>query len=128
VDPQIVVIDDEPDVLDVLCDVLELEGFSVLCLDRPQEAEALRAGANPCLFLIDIMLPEISGIELARGLRADGFPRTPMIAISASETMIASARRTGLFQEALSKPFDLDQLVDAVERHVPSGAGGGAAR
>jgi DNA-binding response OmpR family regulator len=118
VDRQVVVIDVEPDVLDMICDALELEGLSVLCLERPEEAEALHAEVDASLFLIDIMLPGTCGIELARGLRDDGFPHTPMIAMSASERMIASARRTGLFQETLSKPFHLDELLDAVARHA----------
>lgn len=113
---QIVVIDDEPDVLRVLCDLLEDEGFSVACFGRPQDIQSLYGGAHPCLFLIDIMLPGASGIEVAQQLRAGYFAETPMIAMSASPSMISAAQSTGLFQDAFSKPFDLDTVLATVEQ------------
>jgi DNA-binding response OmpR family regulator len=96
--------------------VLGDEGFPVLCLDRPQEREHLLAAGTPSVFLIDIMLPGKSGIEVAQELRDDGFSRTPMIAMSASKLMIQVAQGTGLFQATLPKPFDLDELCGAIDR------------
>jgi DNA-binding response OmpR family regulator len=117
-DGHIVVIDDEPDVLEVLCEALELEGFSVVCLDRPQKVASLGEDVEPSLFLIDIMLPGISGIELAQQLRVERFRDTPMIAMSASSLMVHTAEATGLFQETISKPFELDEVLGTVERYV----------
>jgi two-component system phosphate regulon response regulator PhoB len=112
----VVVIDDERDLLELLCHVLGEAGFPVLCLDRPQEPERLLVAGSPSVFLIDIMLPGKSGIEVAQELRADGFPQTPMIAMSASTLMIKVAEDTGLFDETISKPFELDQLLGTVAR------------
>jgi two-component system response regulator MtrA len=112
----VVVIDDERDVLDVVCDVLAYEGFPVVCLQTPPSPERLLADSRPSVFVIDIMLPGTSGIAVAKELRADGFPHTPMVAMSASKQMIAAAEKTGLFQETLSKPFDLDELVRLIAR------------
>ena len=117
-DKSIVVIDDEQGVLDVLCDLFAMEGLPVLCFDRPEQAEAMDAGTDPCLFLIDIMLPGTSGIELAQHLRDQRFRDTPMIAMSASDFMVRTAEDTGLFQEAIRKPFDVDTVLDTVERYL----------
>jgi CheY-like chemotaxis protein len=115
---QIAVLDDEQDILDALCDVLEMEGYLVACYDHPDVIEQKLNGLHPDLFLIDLMLPNITGIELARRLRTRGFGETPMIAISASNRMIQAATASGLFQAAIPKPFDLDEILDLVSRHV----------
>jgi CheY-like chemotaxis protein len=114
----IVVIDDERDVLDLLCDVLRMEGLTALGSDDPVRALSLSERQEATLFLIDVMLPGMSGIEVARKLREDGHATTPMIAMSASSSMVEAARRTGFFQETLAKPFDLDDLMHTVHRYV----------
>lgn len=117
---QIVVVDDEQDLLNVMSDLLEMEGFSVVRVSQPREVVHLPPHIDPCLFLIDIMLPGMSGVELAQSLRDDGFPSTPMIAMSASTDMVKRAERTRLFEETMAKPFDPDELLSAVERHASS--------
>ena len=118
VERPIVVIDDEPGVLDLLRDLLEFEGFGVVCFDHPEQLHALTPAANPSLFLIDIMLPGTSGIELAQQLRAEGFAATSMIATAASAFMVRTARSTELFQDTLSKPFDVANLLGIIERYI----------
>ena len=105
-------------------DVLELEGFSPICVAHPAELRNLDPTVEPELFLIDLMLPGISGIELAQQLRAGRFATTPMIAMSASNLMLDTARNMSVFQDTLAKPFDLQVVIDAVERHVQSSATG----
>ena len=87
----VVVIDDEPEVLSLLQEMLEDKGFGVVVAGHPGIAEQLAANLPPDLFLIDLMLPDITGIELARRLRAGGFATTPIIAMSASKAMTAHA-------------------------------------
>jgi CheY-like chemotaxis protein len=114
-----VVVDDEPELLELVCTVLGEEGYAVTCLGHPREVEALDdEGREPGLFVLDIMLPEISGIELARRLREHGHRHTPMIAMSASPEMVRAARESNLFQEALPKPFELDAFLDAIARQM----------
>src|SRR2546421_7512014 len=107
--PSIVVVEDEPDVLDVIRETLELEGFEAIGFNHPYLLDTLRA--EPDLFLLDIMLPKQSGIEVAEQLRTARYFDTPMVAMSASRVMLDLAVATGLFQATLSKPFDLDQLI-----------------
>jgi CheY-like chemotaxis protein len=80
--------------------------------------QSLVLGVEPYLFLVDLMLPGIDGIELASRLRAGHFRDTPIIAMSASAAMLAAARRSTLFQETLAKPFDLSTMLGYVERYV----------
>jgi CheY-like chemotaxis protein len=123
-DRTVVVVDDEPDVLDLVCEVLELRGYTLVCLEQPPQPDAVRAQVtDPSLFLIDIMLPGTTGIEVARGLRDHGYVYTPMVAMSASRGHLRAARESGLFQDILSKPFDVHRLVEVVERQVRSEVG-----
>lgn len=114
----IVVIEDERDVLRLLCDVLESDGFEVIGVGRPDQVQRVAQTAHPDVFLLDLMLPGMSGIELARRLRELGYLQEPMIAMSASPRMLNAAHRSGLFQETLAKPFDLSTLLDTVERYA----------
>jgi CheY-like chemotaxis protein len=120
----IVVVEDEPEVLAVLRDLLELEDFKVVGFARPDLALSVLGTVTPDLFLIDIMLPGMSGIELAERLRAGGYSHTPMIAMSASGLMSRFAAESGYFQEAIDKPFDVDALLKCVERYLEKARNG----
>lgn len=112
----IVVVDDEPDLRSLLHTVLADAGYDVQSFSHPVPVIQLaEAEKRPDLFLIDIMLPHMSGITLAAELRARGFKDTPKIAMSASTHMIRTAAESGLFDTTLEKPFDIDTLLDAVE-------------
>jgi two-component system response regulator MtrA len=114
----IVVVDDEPDLLKTLCLALELEGFEVLCFAHPAKVASSLARHSPSLFLVDIMLPGMSGIELAQQLRAAGYTETPMLALSASPVMVSLAEQSGVFQATVTKPFDLDDLLETIEHYL----------
>jgi CheY-like chemotaxis protein len=115
----IVVVDDERDLRDFVCHLLEDEGYPVCCMSHPVELTRLsEAEYHPQLFLIDIMLPEMNGIALAGRLRNEGFEHTPKIAMSASHDMIRLAQESKLFDATLDKPFDIDQLLDCIEQHL----------
>lgn len=116
--PLIVVVDDERDILDLLCDALEDEGYQVLGFTWPPPIDTLQRDVEPTLFLLDIMLPDIDGIRLARQLKAERFPETPMVAMSASAAMLEAAAEAEVFEDTLPKPFDLSELLDTVERYA----------
>jgi CheY-like chemotaxis protein len=115
----VVVVDDEPDVLDLICSILEDEGYAVICLNHPVLTDDLKERVrSPDLFVLDIMLPSMSGIDLAHRLQTDGFNDIPMIAMSASPTMLDVAAQSELFHAYLGKPFDLDVLLGTVKQYV----------
>jgi two-component system phosphate regulon response regulator OmpR len=112
----IVVVDDEPELLDLVSSILEEEGYRVLAFGHPGSALQLRqAEERPALFLIDLMLPEMDGITLAA--RLSGFETTPKIAMSASPSMLQRARESECFVATLGKPFGIEELLESVERY-----------
>jgi two-component system, OmpR family, response regulator VicR len=113
----VVVVDDEPGILSVVCEVLEDDGYNVVCLSHPRMAEDLD-GVSTKLFILDMMMPGLSGIALAEQLRDHGFAKTPMIAMSASSAMLRAAEASRLFQGTLPKPFELTRLLDFAERYA----------
>jgi len=114
----IIVIEDEPALLGLLRDVLEVSGFSVTGLNRPELVDSLGSQDRPALFLVDLMLPGTDGIDLAKKLREHGYADTPMIAMSASRSMLEVAAKSHLFQHMLTKPFNVSSLLDYVGRYA----------
>ena len=115
----IVVVDDEPELRELVSQVLIDEGYEVLSFAHPVPVTELSdANGRPHVFLLDIMLPEMNGIALAARLKDEGFEATPKIAMSASPQMIRVARESQLFHETLDKPFHFDDLVDCVGRYA----------
>ncbi|GAC1522735.1 MAG: hypothetical protein NVS2B16_30690 [Chloroflexota bacterium] len=116
--PCIAVIEDEPEIADLLRDIFECEGYDVLTFLRPDLFETEARGMAPDVFLIDMMLPGIDGITFATQLRDEGYSDTPMIALSASRTMCHGALHSRLFRYTIAKPFGLPVLLEAVGRLV----------
>lgn len=115
-DARVIVVEDEPEVLDLLRDVLEMGGFTITGVPRPDLVWDVISTGQPDLFLLDVMLPGMSGVELAQQLRETIPNYPPMIALSASRLMLAVAEKSGFFVATISKPFDIDTLLATVER------------
>ncbi len=118
---QVVVIDDEPELLNMVHEILCMEGFSVLCLANAAAARTLTA-VRPAMFLVDMMLPNTTGIELARELKATRYAQTPMVAMSASNRVLQDAADSHFFEGTLPKPFDLSDLLAVVGQYATIGA------
>lgn len=116
--PCIAVIEDEPHLLDLMEDVLEVGGYTMLSITDLDSAADVVEQSHPALFLVDIMLQGRSGIDIARELREDGYTNTPIIAMSASPSMASFARQSGLFQDIVDKPFDIDVLLNTIDRYA----------
>lgn len=67
----ILVVDDEPSIVEVLSLYLSREGYSVLSADNGERALSLARGARPDLIVLDIMLPYKSGLEVTSLLRRE---------------------------------------------------------
>lgn len=114
-DGHIVVVEDEPEVLDLLGDVLDMGGFTVTGVARPDLVWDAIEREMPDLFLLDVMLPGMSGVELAQQLTQTISNCPPMIALSASRLMLGVAENSGYFITTIAKPFDIEALLTAVE-------------
>jgi DNA-binding response OmpR family regulator len=114
---QIIFVEDDQDVRELILLLLNFEGFEVREFSHPRQLAALDPESPPALFLVDLMLPGMSGIEAARQLRARGFT-TPMIGISASRLMLEVAAGSGLFDDTVPKPFDLGELINCLQSAI----------
>ena len=103
-DPCVLIVDDEVDVLQMLAGEFEREGFLVLRATRPEEALSLPVNIPVDLVVTDIMLQGTSGIEVAQSLNGL-IPDVPIIATSASERFTDEARACGVFRAVYQKPF-----------------------
>lgn len=115
-EPQVLILEDEAPLLSVLAEFLESEGMRPIPAAAPDLALRLAREHPPDLIIIDVMLSGASGIEVAVTLRDRGFPNTPIMAISASPLMLDFARQMGIFDDFLTKPFDLDRLLSSIQR------------
>jgi two-component system OmpR family response regulator len=111
---RILVADDEPSIRDLLSSVFTLWGYPVrLCADG---AAALAAATDPAigLLVVDLMMPQATGLEVLRQLRASGC-RTPAILMSGHfpKETAAACRELGDVDQ-LEKPFSLADLKAVV--------------
>jgi two-component system phosphate regulon response regulator PhoB len=114
---KILVVDDEPDVTDLVAYHLKAKGFHVETLNDATASIAAARAAQPDLVILDIMMPDLSGIQVCRILRADPkLARVPIIFLTAKAE--PHDRIEGLESGAddyLSKPFSPKELVLRVE-------------
>ncbi|HZO76224.1 MAG TPA: response regulator [Ktedonobacteraceae bacterium] len=114
----ILVIDDQPDILDLLYDFLELEGYRVQTTTRGDFLETLPHGEGPDLILLDVFLSGRDGCEMLRLLkRRASTSQIPVIMFSAHPSAEAMAREAGA-DEFLEKPFDMELLVTIIARFL----------
>jgi len=115
---RIVVAEDNPMGLELLCEVLELDGHTVHAAGDGAEAVEMARRLRPDVVLMDVHLPRLDGIEATRRLQEDPATRSiPVIALSASVTSIEfqRAREAGCVGH-LTKPLDIRKLSDEISR------------
>ena len=124
---RIMVVDDEPAVRESLRRALSLEGYDVeLAADGAEALEAIGERSDPDVILLDVLMPRIDGLEVARRLRAKGL-RTPILMLTARDEI--HDRVAGLDAGAddyVVKPFALEELlarVRALLRRTDAGTG-----
>ena len=114
-EPLVLVVDDDPGVRQMIRWALEDEGLAVETAQDGQEALDRAAGRVPAVVILDITLPVLDGYGVAAGLRAAHGGALPILAITANGNAAAKARRIGAYAY-LRKPFDVDELLGAVQR------------
>ena len=107
----ILVVDDEPSIVDAVASALRYEGFEVEEATTGREALDAVARAEPDLIVLDWMLPDIEGIEVGRRIRARGM-KTPVLFLTAkdaTESKVEALRAGG--DDYVTKPFSLAEIV-----------------
>ena len=116
----ILVIDDEPGITELLTDILEFQGHPVIVANDARAGLDIIRLQRPDIIMVDLMMPSVDGLSLALALRHLPESRgLPIIAMSASDSALALARRTGDFDAYIAKPFENDELIQLVERYLP---------
>jgi two-component system chemotaxis response regulator CheY len=112
-DPLVLVVDDDPDILDAICDILEGEGYRVARARHGAEALERVEAEQPAIILLDLMMPVMDGVTFAQALKErPERQRIPIVVISAdgNPQRAASIGAAGY----LAKPFDIDALLSQV--------------
>lgn len=113
----ILVIDDEPDIRELIQEILQDEGFTVSVAQNGQEAREARRARRPDLILLDIWMPDIDGISLLKEWYEHDQQPCPVIMISGHGTVetAVEATRLGAY-DFLEKPLSLNKLLLTVNR------------
>ena len=111
---RVLVVDDEPNVVDVISMALRFQGFHVETAGTGQEAISAIAGFRPHLMVLDVMLPDMEGFEVAQRLGAQRahVPIVFLTARDATEDKIRGLTTGG--DDYVTKPFSLEELLARV--------------
>lgn len=110
----VVVVDDENDILHILAEVLLSDGYEPVIFWDAARAYEYIVLQRPALVITDLLMPGMNGQDLVTRVREQCGSEPPIIVMSASVNLSAV---TGLpVQAFLSKPFDLDEVLELVEK------------
>ncbi len=120
----ITIIDDEPQNIELLCDLLQVTGYSTNVATNGKEGVELTKTSKPDLILMDIQMPEMDGLEATRILKTDAATKDiPILALSSyamkgdKERILAAG-----CDEYLSKPLVIKELLKMIAEYL-SGEG-----
>lgn len=114
----IMIIDDDPNLRKTLGDILRLRGYESVSAADGLEGLALMRENHVNLALIDIGLPDISGVEVMQKIKVD-YPSTEVIILTGNATLDSAieATNSGAFSY-LTKPYDIEQLILNIRRAI----------
>jgi CheY-like chemotaxis protein len=113
----ILVVDDDPTILATVSETLDLEGYPVLTATNGAEALDAVERARPSVVLLDMRMPVLDGWGFMRAARERGLGLTVVVMTAAADAR-RWANEIGA-QAVLAKPFELDDLLEAVQSVRP---------
>jgi two-component system nitrogen regulation response regulator NtrX len=118
---QILVVDDEPDIRQLVQEILEDEGYSVQVAKDGESARVVYAQQKPDLVLLDIWMPDIDGISLLKEWSSTGKLESQVVIMSGHGTLetAVEATRLGAF-DFVQKPLSLAKLLATVRKALDS--------
>jgi len=116
--PVVLVVDDDPDILEALSEILEAEGFEIRRARNGKEALERLEPDPPRLILLDLMMPVMDGWEFAQRMRQrPSVAHIPIIVLSADRNVGSKATDIGAVGH-LAKPFELTDLLQMVHHSL----------
>ncbi len=115
---RILLVDDEPDLVDTLKLHLEKYKFEVIPAYDGDEALILAKKENPDLIILDLMLPKMNGFKVCKLLKSDeGYKHIPIILLTAraTEQDLKMGKDAGA-DSYVTKPFEFDHLLTAIQQ------------
>ena len=111
---KVLIVDDDVNILRVLGDRLEREGYRVLTARDGREALVVNEREDPDLLLLDLRLPRMGGMEVLQAIKREE-PDKPVVIVTSSRAVEteAEAMRLGAF-DYITKPFDPRQVLKVV--------------
>jgi len=113
--PKVLVVDDDPAILEICSDLLQTEGYTVSVATNGQQAlEQIRTDP-PQVILMDIMMPVLDGVEACRQVKAN--PATaeiPVVLMSARTNLTRQSQDLASADALVAKPFDIDHLLNTI--------------
>jgi DNA-binding response OmpR family regulator len=117
---KILIVDDEPELTKVMQARLAAHSYEIISAENGLKALEQAKAESPDLILLDVMMPKMHGLDVLRNLKnnpeTEGIPVIMLTAKDDKESVI-KARSLGA-KEYISKPFNLEALLDAVRRHL----------
>ena len=117
----ILVVEDDRDLRESLCEALRFEGYQVICAEHGEAAlRHLNTGAKPCVILLDLMMPVMDGWTFrAEILKDRTWADIPVVVMTAASQERAKAIPSAA---VLQKPLQMDTVVEVVQEHCSGGA------
>ena len=118
-------VDDEPYITDVLAAALRFEGFEIEVAATGAQALSMALPGGFDMIVLDVMLPDLEGIEVCHQLRAAG-TSTPVLFLTARDTSGDKLAGLAVGDDYVTKPFSIDELVARIRavlrRTLPEGS------
>jgi adenylate cyclase len=118
----VMVVEDVAGIRETVARILKLKGYSTICVTNGLEALAALDTSAPDLILLDIMMPEMDGMQCLKELRRDPrASRTPIIMMSAlcDQENQQRARELGAQEYLVKSHFSVEDLLDRIDRCMP---------
>ena len=114
----ILIVEDDESIAGMITEALTDEGYTVRASLTVAHARAIITEHRPDLVLLDLRMPGESGLTLVRELSTDGLADVSIILMTADAQAGQELSMDGI-DYCLLKPFDLDELIDCVAKHIP---------
>lgn len=116
---KILILDDDKDILEILTIILSESGYEIKTLSCGDSIFEELIQFEPNILLMDIMIADMDGLAICREIKENALTSSiPVIIISASHDLDKSLNLPGAPDDFLAKPFDIDFLLNKIEKYV----------